>query len=108
MNTAKRNEKEKGLFSDPRCHGTRSLMGGAEIMGRIRCARPDSPIIVYKGSERGTYTTAFAATVRGQRDVERGYSKNGERVLGSWHSSTSEVVIRDVLAAAWGIEGIKP
>ena len=97
----KRNEKEKGLFSDPRCHGNRTSLDTREVMERIRMAPVDSPIIVYRGNTRGALTTAFGATIRGMNDADRGFSKNGERVVGVFHGGISQSVVLDILNTAW-------
>ena len=100
--SAKRNDKETGLFSDIRCHGRRSVQDIRGIRDRIKSAPENSPIIVYKGGPEYTYTGAFGATIVGQEDLEKGYSKDGERVLGCFHRGSNDAVVCDVLRKAWG------
>lgn len=93
-------EKRTGLFSDPAVHGTQPAMRIDDIMARIKIATPESQIMVYAGYVEGVYTTAFATTVQGMIDAERGYSKHGERVVGVWDRTSSEATILAVLGRA--------
>ena len=93
----KKHEKATGRFSDPAVHGNRAALNIAEVMERVRAAHSCSPIIVYLGAKQGTYTTAFASTVRGRQDLEKGFGSDGARVLGAWHGRDAESTMRAVL-----------
>jgi hypothetical protein len=100
-----RHERQTGLFSHPDVRGYKSLLNIQEVIMRIRHAGMGSPIIVYEGQPTSTfsttYRTGFGNTVRGEIDIETGYGRHGERVIGAFDNTYSNEYLHRLFNQYW-------